>query len=188
MANVNKAQEVYKSTPGKISQSRPFVPVRGLYVAGVWRPPYWIDQVLNITRVGQSQPATIVNFTEKDENARIGVAKMIAFDTSISRMRVDRYSMITENPRVSVAKMIQFKADLSNMEVTRYSSASYDKYSGNGGSGGQLTGCLRMIQFSANTSEMAVNRVIQVTNVQPPGLPVLNIKSYTTVDATIVNV
>ena len=65
MANIFKSKEVYKhvTTEPYNGGQHKLIPVRGVYVANVYRPPYCIDHTLEITNI-ESTVAEIEEYKE----------------------------------------------------------------------------------------------------------------------------
>ena len=63
MANIFNSKEVYKRIPKVSSKDNPLRKVRGIYVTGDYRPPYYIDSSLHIAEINTNKP-TIVDFTQ----------------------------------------------------------------------------------------------------------------------------
>lgn len=65
MANIFKSKEVYKhvNTEPYNGGQHKLIPVRGVYVANVYRPPYCIDHTLEITNIENSF-ATVEEYKE----------------------------------------------------------------------------------------------------------------------------
>lgn len=63
MANIFNSKEVYKRIPKVSSKDNPLRKVRGMYVTGDYRPPYYIDSSLHIMEINTNKPR-IVDFTQ----------------------------------------------------------------------------------------------------------------------------
>jgi hypothetical protein len=170
MANISKAKEIYKSTPGKINPNKPFVPIRGLYVAGLYRPPYWIDSVLNVVKLATTSAADVAYYTEADAETHASTMSMIQFDVDLSYMDVTRYSTASGDIHTKNAcmNMIQFDVDMSDLQVVRYYTDESSTYP-------EKT-CMNMIQFEIDMNTTDIVHISQRLNTQPPGLPQLNVK------------
>ena len=170
MANISKAKEIYKSTPGKINPNKPFVPIRGLYVAGLYRPPYWIDSVLNVVKLATTSAAEVAYYTEADADTRASTMNMIQFDVDLSYMDVTRYSTDSGDIHTKNAcmNMIQFEIDMSDLQIVRYYTDEASTYP-------EKT-CMKMIQFEIDMNTTDIVHISQRLNTQPPGLPQLNVK------------
>lgn len=72
MANIFKSKEVYKhvTTEPYNGGQHKLIPVRGVYVANVYRPPYCIDHTLEITNIENSF-ATVEDYRETPVTAFI---------------------------------------------------------------------------------------------------------------------
>lgn len=61
MPNIFKSKEIFKHVIR--NGSHELIPVRGVYVAGTYRPPYLIDQNIDITYIG-GRPAAITPYSK----------------------------------------------------------------------------------------------------------------------------
>lgn len=68
LANIFKSEEVYKRIPRIDPALNPLRAVRGVYVSGPWKPPYYITPAILISNI-ESTPATVVDFTELETDA-----------------------------------------------------------------------------------------------------------------------
>jgi hypothetical protein len=68
LANIFKSKEVYKRIPRIDPALNPLRAVRGVYVSGPWKPPYYITPAILISNI-ESTPATVVDFTELETDA-----------------------------------------------------------------------------------------------------------------------
>jgi hypothetical protein len=87
MANIFKSKEVYKhvTTEPHNGGQHKLIPVRGVYVANVYRPPYYIDHTLEITNIENSY----VTVDEYKETPVTAFASGIFTDVNIA---------VTNNP------------------------------------------------------------------------------------------
>ena len=68
MGSVFRSKEVYKKLKYDLHGRNEIVAVRGVYVSGEYRPPYYNDPILRIYEMS-SQHATVVDFKTEEKNA-----------------------------------------------------------------------------------------------------------------------
>ena len=66
MANIFQSTEIYKRLPNVQPSQNPLRAVRGMYVSGTHRAPYYIDAGCLITAV-ETTPATVASYTERTD-------------------------------------------------------------------------------------------------------------------------
>ena len=178
MANVFKAKEAYKKTPAKVNPDKPFVAVHGLYIAGMWRPPYWIDTTLNMTKIGGSQAADVVYYTTSTEYPKMGVGVVLVdFTTDVSNITIQKYSTSSDTSYLGVGVvLVDFTTDISNMTYTKYTRDTQSPPLGVG---------VVLVKFETDISNMNIFKTQPKSGEQPPGQPLLNIKTHSTTNASI---
>ena len=65
MANIFRSKDIYKRAPKIPSSEDPLRIVKGLYVVGDYKPPYYIGPCLHITDI-KTNKATVVDYTTKN--------------------------------------------------------------------------------------------------------------------------
>ena len=79
MAEVFKSQEVYKHVNYDLHDRNEMIAVRGVYVTGEYRPPYYNEPILGLRYI-QSIPATVVDFQDAStNNGEDAMYKMLDF-------------------------------------------------------------------------------------------------------------
>ena len=68
MGSVFRSKEVYKKLKHDLHGKNEIVAVRGVYVSGEYRPPYYNEPILRIYEIS-SQHATVVDFKTEEKNA-----------------------------------------------------------------------------------------------------------------------
>jgi hypothetical protein len=168
MANISKAKEIYKSTPNKVNPNRPLIPVHGLYVAGLYRPPYWIDSVLNIVKLSTATAANVVYYTDSTDVAyteKNGVIQLI--DIDISDMIIVEYGEDSDSSYEKDGIVQLTNIDIGELDVLSFGNDESDVYT-------EKNGIIQLTNIDIDNFEILLigNR----SNTQPPGLPQLNIK------------
>ena len=177
MANISKAKEIYKSTPSKINPNKPFVKIRGLYVAGTYRPPYLIKPILNVIKVGGVNSATVVYYTNADVDDCASTISMIKLESSATNVTCQKYTVSSdETYDFGCLSMIQLNSTTNNFTCTKYTNTSDETYD---------FGCLSMIKLDTSSSNFDYSKNVVKKNTQPPGQPLLNIKASSTTAAVI---
>jgi len=179
MANISKAKEIYKSTPGKINPNRPLISVHGLYVAGLYRPPYWIDSVLNIVKLSTTSAADVVYYTETsdtsypEKNGVIQLTNIDIGDADIIQYGEDFDSSYEKDGIVQLTDI-----SIGELDIISYGNDESDVYTEKNG----------VIQLTAvSLDEYDLYLISQRLNTQPPGLPQLNIKQIGVTTTAVVS-
>jgi hypothetical protein len=178
MANISKAKEIYKSTPGKINPNKPFVKIRGLYVAGTYRPPYLIKPLLNVVKIGGVNTANVVYYTQTNaDDYDFGVISMIKLESTATNVTCQKFSVSSDETCDSgVISMIRLEPTTDNFICEKYTNASEETYD---------FGVISMIKLDPSTSNFVYTKTAVKKNTQPPGQPILNIKTSSTTVAVI---
>lgn len=179
MANISKAKEIYKSTPGKINPNKPFVPIRGLYVAGLYRPPYWIDSVLNVVRLATTSAANVVYYTDStdvaytEKNGVIQLTNIDIGDADIIQYGEDFDESYEKDGIVQLTDI-----SIGELDIISYGNDESDVYT-------EKNGVIQLTTLSLD--EVDLYLISQRLNTQPPGLPQLNIKQIGVTTTAIVS-
>ena len=180
MGNIFKAKEIYKKTPVSENPNKPLVKLHGLYVAGTYRPPYFIDCTLTLSQIS-STPAEVVYYTEAsdtgyDDNGdgllhingvTIGDPTIISFTQTSDTGYDDNGNGLLRINGVTIGEL----------DVYSFTNVDDSGYDDNG------NGLLRINDVTL--TGFTVTEISYLKNTQPPGQPVLNIKSIATVVATV---
>ena len=128
MANSFNSKEIIKIIPNKkrILQpdKSPARVIRGLYVAGVWRPPHYIDRTL-IVDVINAPPVEVVPYTTKEEHTNNDYYTALASVTTGSS-NVVFYSTKTENIPNNDYYTAFVSTSFGNSTVTQFTTESLD--------------------------------------------------------------
>ena len=82
MANVFRSQEVYKKLNKSLHDKNEIVSVRGVYVSGEYKPPYYNETGLRITEISSNKP-TVVDFkTETKSLTDTDTVGLLSFDSN----------------------------------------------------------------------------------------------------------
>lgn len=96
MANIFNSKEVYKRIPKVSSKDNPLRKVRGMYVTGDYRPPYYIDSSLHIMEMNTNKP-TIVDFTQVTKSTYDdSTSSLLALDCNWN-LKFNRYTRATSS-------------------------------------------------------------------------------------------
>jgi hypothetical protein len=192
LSNIFKSKEIYKKIPVKVNPNKPIVVLRGLYVAGKYRAPYWIDAVLNIKQLSTTRAADVVYYTTREVHQVLDVGvTMTEFDVNISNIVVTKYTVDSTSNWFDIGvTMTKFDVDTSNMSYLKYTTNTQHGYFDIG---------ITMTEFDVETpyESTIINqrqtatrpywKIIPKPNTQPPGLPVLSLIGVSTTKATITN-
>lgn len=183
MANIFKASEAYKKVPNKILQTKPLVTVHGLYIAGLYRPPYWIKPIINVCSIGGSRAADVAYYTSistemYSEKDGILFVKNMSFIDDISYVdySVSSYAGYVEPEGILFADNVSFVGDISVMSYTRASVSGYT----------EPNGILFVNDVSLIGNISYIDKETEYCE-QPPGYPVLNLYDIGSSPATVTN-
>lgn len=127
MSNVFKTNEVYKHLKHGFKPQETITPVRGVYVSGEYRPPYYNDGVVVIVDF-QATPAIAASFkSEYTELGPIQTSGMYQINVSTPTLHIQRYTReFKELDPIETSGM--YKMDVSSpvLYVSRYE-RDYDK-------------------------------------------------------------
>lgn len=124
MANIHQSKEVYKKYRN-IHGDAVVVPVTGVYVTGIYRPPYYVNHGLTISSL-TTQKATVVDFTEDDAtvNTDNGLY-LLDFTMDVYNPDITIYTTSETNVyNDNGLYLLDFTMDVANPDITYYSSDS----------------------------------------------------------------
>jgi hypothetical protein len=121
MAEVFKSQEVYKHVNYDLHDRNEMIAVRGVYVTGEYRPPYYNEPILGISYIRGVKP-TIDNFeTEETETTDPQTTGMYNFSVSVSAYNLERYSSESvDATNAQTTGMYNFGISSSVYNIDRY--------------------------------------------------------------------
>ena len=89
---ITNAREIYYKTPKKLTGTNQIVPVRGVYVANVYKPPQYMEPILRINTISTNH-CTIENFKEDEVTPEPLQTTHHLYDIDIdSSFNIDWYS------------------------------------------------------------------------------------------------
>ena len=183
MANIFRASEAYKKVPNKILQTKPLVTVHGLYIAGLYRPPYWIKPIINVCSIGGSRAADVAYYTSistemYSEKDGILFVKNMSFigDISYVDYTVSSYTGYVEPEGILFADSVSLVGDISVMSYTRASASGYT----------EPNGILFVNDVSLIGNISYIDKETEYCE-QPAGYPVLNLYNIGSSPATVTN-
>lgn len=123
MANVFRSKEVYKHLKHDVYGKNTIVPVKGVYISGEYRPPYYNESGIRIYEIS-GQNCNIVDYKDETvETKPIQTAIMHEFELTDSVYTIQRYtSNSVELGTAQTAGM--YKLDLSE---TSYNIQRFEK-------------------------------------------------------------
>ena len=121
MADVFKSQEVYKHVNYNLHDRNEMIAVRGVYVTGEYRPPYYNEPTLMLSYI-RGIDTEIVNFeTEEAESTTPQTVGMYKFGLSGSTYDIQRYSTeSTDASNTNTVGMYKFGLSSSSYNIQRY--------------------------------------------------------------------
>jgi len=119
MADIHKSKEVYRFTD--TAHGDKLVPVRGLYVTGIHKEPWYIDHA--ITMVSEtSNVGTIVSYTSRDESLRTDFILNVC---DIDLFTVDVVNYYTRSDNVAADVILNVCGiDMFPVDAMAYTTAS----------------------------------------------------------------
>lgn len=93
MANIFNSKEIYMHIPRSIHEKETLVPIKGLYVVGEYRSPFYIDGHLHISNI-QTSKAKIANYTEATVSMPDHTFNILPVEVDTSTLiAIDYYTM-----------------------------------------------------------------------------------------------
>lgn len=129
MGNIFKSDEVYKHLKYDLHNRNEIVPVRGVYITGVYSPPYYNEPIIRISSLTSSQPL-IEDLTETSwANGSDQSMKILDFGVSITPLSLTNYTVTDLDPGSDqFMKILDFSVSPSTPPLTFYEST--DRSSG----------------------------------------------------------
>jgi hypothetical protein len=178
MANISKAKEIYKSISRKIRPDTPLVKIRGLYVAGTYRPPYLIKPLLNMVKIGGVNSANVAYYTQATDTSYVeknGILQLKSIE--IGEVGLINYTETSDSGYVEPEGILQLKSiEIGEVDIVFFGNDDDSAYV-------EKNGILQL--KSIEIGSVSIMEIPFVRNVQPPGQPVLNVKSFNTISASI---
>ena len=121
MADVFKSQEVYKHVNYNLHDRNEMIAVRGVYVTGEYRPPYYNEPILALSYI-RGIDTEVVNFeTESADASNTNTVGMYKFGLSGSTYNIQRYSTeSTDASNTNTVGMYKFGLTSSSYNIQRY--------------------------------------------------------------------
>ena len=121
MGSVFKSKEVYKKLKYDLHNRNEMVAVRGVYISGEYRPPYYNDTGIHIYQL-TSDHTVVVDFRTEEVNASstdVGGAYNVALSPSV--FDIQRYSReSTDASPTETAGCYKFGVTASTYSINRY--------------------------------------------------------------------
>ena len=126
VANIFNSKEVYKRIPKVSSKDNPLRKVRGMYVTGDYRPPYYIDSSLHIMEINTNKP-TIVDFTQASASTEDHVLNILPIEVLTDRPNIIQYSKASKELESDhVVNILPIQASTDSLSILSYTSASVE--------------------------------------------------------------
>ena len=98
MSNIFRSKEIYKRIPGVSSDNNPLRAVQGMYVSGEYRPPYYIDGFVRVSKINTTKPK-IVDYTAVTKDLTADpIVNIIGVDCSDIDITFYKKTPINTNP------------------------------------------------------------------------------------------
>ena len=177
MANIFRSKDIYKRAPKIPSSEDPLRIVKGLYVVGDYKPPYYIGPCLHITDI-KTNKATVVDYTTKSMSYEDHVVNLLGISTG-GALKITNYTRASVDLQPDhVVNLIGIIADSAPLNIVYFTRDSKDLNNDH---------VVNLIGINADTSPLDI--VYFSTKRYPSNPePMLRIKSITTNKATISDV
>lgn len=128
MANIHQSKEVYKKYR-TLNGDAVVVPVTGVYVTGIYRPPYYVNHGLTLSSLTTDQ-ATVVDFTEDDTNANTDNGLyLVDFTMDVSSPDIVSYTTAETDVYVDPLQiLLDFTMDATAPDIIYYASDNVSSY------------------------------------------------------------
>ena len=123
---ISHAKEVYFKTPKEYTGTNQIVPVRGVYVTGLYKPPLYTEPTLRLTEISGG-PATVETYTTASATTRDYSTGLHFYDAFIdaSNINIDWYSRKTIPDQTFVSSIHPFDIDIDPTCVIDYYTRQY---------------------------------------------------------------
>ena len=119
MANIFRANEVYKKPSKFLHDKNEMIPVRGVYVTGEHRPPYYSDSGLTLTSISSTSP-TIANFIDEYKDITDNTLGFSNIDCSINSIELYRFEKDYKDITDNTLGFANVELSLDAMQIIRY--------------------------------------------------------------------
>lgn len=124
MGNIFRSNEVYKHTKTIINGHHQIIPVRGVYITGEYRPPYYNEPGIHITSITSTSP-TIRDFTDVERSDEDGMVKVLNFSVTRSEPTITNYTVNTvSSGEDTMTKLLEFSVTYNQPSYEWYTSAT----------------------------------------------------------------
>lgn len=128
MANIFKSKEVYKhvTTEPHNGGQHKLIPVRGVYVANVYRAPYTIDHMLEITDI-KNEYATVELYRETNVTVRCkGFFTNVSITIANAPPHIEEYTTVKHTNYLNLG--VSFNAFIDNHDpyILYFTQTKYD--------------------------------------------------------------
>lgn len=177
MANIFRSKEVYKRIPGVPSDQNPLRVVRGVYVTGPYRAPYYIDTCTHVKSITTTK-ATVVNYTQASSDSTDHVVNLLNVDASTDPIPITFYTRAESQLQSDhVVNLLNVDASTDQIDILAYTKINQDLASDH-------VVNLMGIDTSADTPNITFYRT-EIFKTNPE--PIVRVKELTTTKATIAN-
>ena len=179
MGSVFRSKEVYKKLKYDLHGKNEIVAVRGVYVSGEYRPPYYNEPILKIYEIS-SQHATVVDFQDVAQSSGAdSMVKIVDFKAERLIPTITNYSTAERNAgEDSMVKIVDFKAERLIPQCQWYESKSQ-----NAGEDSMV----KIVDFVAEIYGGQTFTIYTKTFGESTPEPTLRLTSFTSELATVTN-
>ena len=118
MAYIFRSDEVYKKPPKDLHDRNEIIPVRGLYISGQYRPPYYAEPALHLTGFTSSS-ATVNSLITTESKTTDSVVNILTVDV-VPEFTVENFSSAESSTKDSVINIINIDVDNSLPDLEFY--------------------------------------------------------------------
>ena len=179
MGSVFKSKEVYKKLKYDLHNRNEMVAVRGVYISGEYRPPYYNDTGIHIYQL-TSNRATVVDYRDTSTTSgEDAIVKIINFKVDVFYPTIINYTNAsTEAGDDAIVKVIDFGVTTATPSLNWYESNSV--------SAGD-DAIVKVIDFGVTTTPIPQPIVYSTASGESTPEPTLQLSSLSSTGAVVTN-
>lgn len=127
MSNIFRSKEVYKHPNYNVHDKNEMIPVRGVYVSGEYRPPFYNEPILRIDQISSTN-CEIIDYTTKYEDINPTTTLVLDhLDIETTEWQISRYTegSVDLNPSF-VLGLCNIQVREPNWVIDRYEKSYID--------------------------------------------------------------
>ena len=179
MANVFRSKEVYKHLKHDVYGKNTIVPVKGVYISGEYRPPYYNESGIRIYEIN-SKHAKVESFQDiSTSNGEDYILKIVDFSVDVYKIAPINYSTATADAgEDGMVKILDFYCEPLQPELYWYE--SQDQNAGE-------DGMVKILDFYCDAISISQPITYLTERNESTPEPMLRLSSITSENAIIEN-